>query len=78
MLNAVRPRFTEIPNKPHWWGDTLQTPSYEVALDELLAPIPPNAVDHSEDNESTLTTLWPSESGSLNGWRIEDTEIPGR
>lgn len=32
----------------------------------------------TENEDFTLTVLWPNESGSLNGWRIVEVDVPGR
>lgn len=65
-------RFTEIPGKPHWWDGVLRTKAIENAIDDLLV------TDAEPPEGFVLTVLWPWESGSLNGWEIAETDIPGR
>lgn len=74
MLHVTnsRGRFEAIPGKPHWWDGALKTPAIQEAVQELL-----DAPDVPRQN-FTLTVMWPSESGSMSGWRVEEIEVPGR
>lgn len=74
LMLGLSQRFEEVPGKPHWWDGVLKMDSVQNAMDELLnAELDPYAPVHF-----SLTTLWPSESGSLRGWMIIETETPGR
>lgn len=65
-------RFAEMPGKPHWWDGVLRTKAIEAAIDELLD------AEATTPIEFELTVLWPRESGTLNGWKIIETDVAGR
>jgi hypothetical protein len=65
-------RFAEIPGKPHWWDGVLRTKAIDTAIGELLD------TEATPPAEFVLTVLWPGESGSLNGWKIVETDVAGR
>ncbi|KAF8319982.1 hypothetical protein DL93DRAFT_2074299 [Clavulina sp. PMI_390] len=66
-------KFQEVPGKPHWWDDTMKSPAMEDAINELV-----HTARSSSVKAFTLTVMWPRESGSLNGWQILETSVPGR
>ncbi|KAJ3539241.1 hypothetical protein NMY22_g4823 [Coprinellus aureogranulatus] len=66
--------FKEDPGKGHWYNSVLNGSTVQAFIDEhvqsVQQPISPGAF--------ALTVSNPSESGSLNGWRIHSLAIPGR
>lgn len=71
-----RCRFHEVPGKPHWWNNALTMQAVEEAMKKLLED--DSDTQPARLNDFTLTVLWPRESGSLQGLKILETNIPGR
>ncbi|EUC55212.1 alpha/beta hydrolase family protein [Rhizoctonia solani AG-3 Rhs1AP] len=68
--------LTEVPGKPHFWDTVFKDEPVSSVIDELVAS--PFALLDKVPTPFTLTVAWPSESGSMRGWRIRQATVPGR
>ncbi|CUA68055.1 Guanine nucleotide exchange factor LTE1 [Kluyveromyces lactis NRRL Y-1140] [Rhizoctonia solani] len=68
--------MTEVPGKPHFWDTVFKDQPISGVIEELVAP-PYTDLDMLP-TPFTLTVVWPSESGSMRGWRIREATVPGR
>ncbi|KAG8701838.1 hypothetical protein FRC09_005109 [Ceratobasidium sp. 395] len=68
--------FTEVPEKPHFWPTVFFDEPVSSKISELVAS--PYAALRSQQTPFTFTIVWPSESGSMGGWRVRELTIPGR
>jgi hypothetical protein len=66
--------YSEAPGELHWFDSVFRTPIVDSFVDNLLtiAPTPSTELDF------TVTTANPDESGSKNGFKILEMEVPGR
>ncbi|QRV95276.1 Guanine nucleotide exchange factor LTE1 [Ceratobasidium sp. AG-Ba] len=69
-------RFTEVPGKPHIWPTIFKDEPVASRIDELVAF--PYGISLSALKPFTYTVVWPSEAGSMRGWRIRELSVPGR
>ncbi|CAE6416164.1 unnamed protein product [Rhizoctonia solani] len=67
--------MTEVPGKPHFWDGVFKDEPVSTIVKELVASPYPNS---NKETPFTLTVAWPSESGSMRGWRISEATVPGR
>ncbi|QRW22579.1 alpha/beta hydrolase family protein [Rhizoctonia solani] len=68
--------MTEIPGKPHFWDTVFKEKPVSNAIQDLVSS--PYAASNTIETDFTLTVAWPSESGSMRGWRIRKAKVPGR
>ncbi|CAE6482873.1 unnamed protein product [Rhizoctonia solani] len=68
--------LTEVPDKPHFWDTVFKDEPTSSAIEGLVAS--PYAVFDMASAPFTITVAWPSESGSMRGWRIRQATVPGR
>ncbi|KAF8668028.1 Prolyl oligopeptidase family [Rhizoctonia solani] len=68
--------MTEIPGKPHFWDTVFKEEPVSSAIQDLVSS--PYAASNTIETDFTLTVAWPSESGSMRGWRIRKAKVPGR
>ncbi|KAF8748595.1 Prolyl oligopeptidase family [Rhizoctonia solani] len=68
--------MTEIPGKPHFWDTVFKEEPVSSAIQDLVSS--PYAASNKIETDFTLTVAWPSESGSMRGWRIRKAKVPGR
>ncbi|KAG9120200.1 DEAH-box ATP-dependent RNA helicase prp43, partial [Ceratobasidium sp. 392] len=68
--------FTEVPGKPHFWPTVFLDEPVLSRISELVAS--PYSALSSEHNPFTFTVVWPTESGSMRGWRVRELTTPGQ
>ncbi|KAF8721597.1 Prolyl oligopeptidase family, partial [Rhizoctonia solani] len=68
--------MTEIPGNPHFWDTVFKEEPVSSAIHDLVSS--PYAASNTIETDFTLTVAWPSESGSMRGWRIRKAKVPGR
>ncbi|KAG8792028.1 hypothetical protein FRC12_007461 [Ceratobasidium sp. 428] len=68
--------FTEVPEKPHFWPRVFFDEPASSKISELVAS--PYAALRRQQTPFTFTVVWPSESGSMGGWRVRELTVPGR
>ncbi|KAK4694170.1 hypothetical protein P7C70_g8782, partial [Phenoliferia sp. Uapishka_3] len=74
--NASAITYSEVPGAGHWFDGVFDSPLVKTFFDSLFAK---NAtLPTKEDFEFTLTVANPDDSGSMNGFKIVELEIPGR
>ncbi|KII88901.1 hypothetical protein PLICRDRAFT_175154 [Plicaturopsis crispa FD-325 SS-3] len=67
--------YKEDPGEPHWYPTILNNDVVQDFLENALAK---SNVEAATPESFTLTVSIPHESGSLQGWRIEALNVPGR
>lgn len=74
-----RDRVSEVPNRSHHWPEFMQETDVQSAFDaKLQSTLNPHFQMPSHLNHFTLTVLNPEDSGSKQGWKIAQVEVPGR
>ncbi|CEL52888.1 hypothetical protein RSOLAG1IB_05956 [Rhizoctonia solani AG-1 IB] len=68
--------LTEVPRRPHVWDTVFKDEPVSSAIRDLVSS--PYSPSYTAKQGFTLTVAWPSESGSMRGWRIREADIPGR
>ncbi|CAE6452302.1 unnamed protein product [Rhizoctonia solani] len=68
--------MSEVPGKPHFWDTVFKDETVFSAIRDLVSSPYPSS--ETIKLGFTLTVAWPSESGSMRGWRIREATIPGR
>ncbi|TFK67890.1 hypothetical protein BDN72DRAFT_821909 [Pluteus cervinus] len=68
-------RFREDPHQGHWYQTVFEGDAIQTFFDNILTV--PNTLP-AKEGSFTLTISSPSDSGSKNGWKIEELLIPGR
>lgn len=67
------PKVIEVKGRGHWWDEMLREEDVQRAIDE--------ACEHKKvklPKRFTVTCVIPSTTRARNGWRIVQTEVPGR
>ncbi|KAH7320546.1 hypothetical protein B0J17DRAFT_685121 [Rhizoctonia solani] len=68
--------MTEVSGKPHFWDTVFLDEPVSTTIKDLIAS--PYSSSIEDQTPFTLTVAWPSESGSMRGWRVREATVPGR